>query len=63
MSFYLQSNSALSSAGTVCMLKTGIKDGPNKGKSFYVCVDNQGCDFTQQARYKWTKISHNEPLC
>ncbi|XP_017285609.1 transcription termination factor 2 isoform X2 [Kryptolebias marmoratus] len=35
--------------GTVCMLKTGVKDGPNKGKSFYVCVDNQGCDFNQQA--------------
>uniref|UniRef100_A0A8C9Y6D0 Transcription termination factor 2 n=1 Tax=Sander lucioperca TaxID=283035 RepID=A0A8C9Y6D0_SANLU len=31
---------------TVCMLKTGVKDGPNKGKSFYVCVDKQGCDFT-----------------
>uniref|UniRef100_A0A8C9Y2X4 Transcription termination factor 2 n=1 Tax=Sander lucioperca TaxID=283035 RepID=A0A8C9Y2X4_SANLU len=24
------------------MLKTGVKDGPNKGKSFYVCVDKQG---------------------
>uniref|UniRef100_A0A8C4EX16 Transcription termination factor 2 n=1 Tax=Dicentrarchus labrax TaxID=13489 RepID=A0A8C4EX16_DICLA len=31
--------------GSVCMLKTGVKDGPNKGKSFYVCVDKQGCDF------------------
>uniref|UniRef100_A0A8C9Y3U2 Transcription termination factor, RNA polymerase II n=1 Tax=Sander lucioperca TaxID=283035 RepID=A0A8C9Y3U2_SANLU len=28
--------------GSVCMLKTGVKDGPNKGKSFYVCVDKQG---------------------
>ncbi|XP_013874441.1 transcription termination factor 2 [Austrofundulus limnaeus] len=34
--------------GTVCMLKTGVKDGPNKGKSFYVCVDKD-CDFNQQA--------------
>ncbi|XP_047456067.1 transcription termination factor 2 [Mugil cephalus] len=34
--------------GSVCMLKTGVKDGPNKGKSFYVCVDKQGCDFSQQ---------------
>lgn len=41
------------------MLKTGLKDGPNKGKSFYVCVDKQGCDFSQQTRY-----SHddNRPL-
>lgn len=38
-------------AGSVCMLKTGVKDGPNKGKSFYVCVDKQGCDFSQMARY------------
>uniref|UniRef100_A0AAX7V9K2 Transcription termination factor 2 n=1 Tax=Astatotilapia calliptera TaxID=8154 RepID=A0AAX7V9K2_ASTCA len=45
--------------GGVCMLKTGLKDGPNKGKSFYVCVDKQGCDFSQQTRY-----SHddNRPL-
>uniref|UniRef100_A0A8C6TRG3 Transcription termination factor 2 n=1 Tax=Neogobius melanostomus TaxID=47308 RepID=A0A8C6TRG3_9GOBI len=28
------------SHGAVCMLKTGVKEGPNKGKSFYVCVDN-----------------------
>ena len=33
------------------MLKTGVKEGPNKGKSFYVCVDKQGCDFSQLARY------------
>uniref|UniRef100_A0A8C4ZMI7 Transcription termination factor 2 n=1 Tax=Gadus morhua TaxID=8049 RepID=A0A8C4ZMI7_GADMO len=32
-----------------CMLKTGVKEGPNKGKSFYVCIDKQGCDFTQVA--------------
>lgn len=23
--------------GSVCFLKTGVRDGPNKGKSFYVC--------------------------
>uniref|UniRef100_A0A3P8U429 Transcription termination factor 2 n=1 Tax=Amphiprion percula TaxID=161767 RepID=A0A3P8U429_AMPPE len=34
--------------GSVCMLKTGVKDGPNKGNSFYICVDKQGCDFSQQ---------------
>uniref|UniRef100_A0AAQ6ACM1 Transcription termination factor 2 n=1 Tax=Amphiprion ocellaris TaxID=80972 RepID=A0AAQ6ACM1_AMPOC len=34
----------------VCMLKTGVKDGPNKGNSFYICVDKQGCIFT----YKYT---------
>uniref|UniRef100_A0AAQ5YLQ3 Transcription termination factor 2 n=1 Tax=Amphiprion ocellaris TaxID=80972 RepID=A0AAQ5YLQ3_AMPOC len=37
--------------GSVCMLKTGVKDGPNKGNSFYICVDKQGCDFSQQTRY------------
>ncbi|XP_061579080.1 transcription termination factor 2 [Cololabis saira] len=35
--------------GSVCMLKTGVKDGANKGKSFYVCVDKQSCDFSQQS--------------
>ncbi|XP_068602263.1 transcription termination factor 2 [Brachionichthys hirsutus] len=35
--------------GSVCVLKTGVKDGPNKGRSFYVCVDKQGCDFFQPA--------------
>uniref|UniRef100_A0A8B9V110 Transcription termination factor 2 n=1 Tax=Anas zonorhyncha TaxID=75864 RepID=A0A8B9V110_9AVES len=24
-------------AGSLCYLKTGVRDGPNKGKSFYVC--------------------------
>lgn len=33
------------------MLKTGVKDGPSKGKSFYICVDKNGCDFSQPARY------------
>ncbi|KAM9850621.1 transcription termination factor 2 [Aulostomus maculatus] len=35
--------------GSVCLLKTGVKDGPNKGKSFYVCVDKRGCDFSHPA--------------
>ncbi|XP_069011139.1 transcription termination factor 2 isoform X2 [Embiotoca jacksoni] len=35
--------------GSVCLLKTGVRDGPSKGKSFYVCVDKQGCDFMQDA--------------
>ncbi|ERE91540.1 transcription termination factor 2 [Cricetulus griseus] len=30
--------------GSVCFLKTGVRDGPNKGKSFYVCRTNT-CDF------------------
>nr|XP_057938990.1 transcription termination factor 2 [Doryrhamphus excisus] len=35
--------------GGVCMLKTGVKDGPTKGKSFYVCVEKHGCDFNRKA--------------
>ncbi|XP_061774233.1 transcription termination factor 2 isoform X2 [Nerophis ophidion] len=35
--------------GGVCLLKTGIKDGASKGKSFYVCVDKRGCDFSKTA--------------
>ena len=27
----------LLSLGTLCLLKTGVREGPNKGKSFYVC--------------------------
>uniref|UniRef100_A0A6Q2YI39 Transcription termination factor 2 n=1 Tax=Esox lucius TaxID=8010 RepID=A0A6Q2YI39_ESOLU len=27
--------------GSTCMLKTGVKEGPNNGKSFYVCGDRQ----------------------
>ncbi|KAF4087249.1 hypothetical protein AMELA_G00093700 [Ameiurus melas] len=35
--------------GNICFLKTGVKEGPNKGKSFYVCTgrDARPCDFTQ----------------
>ncbi|XP_054238438.1 transcription termination factor 2 [Indicator indicator] len=33
--------------GSLCFLKTGVRDGPNQGKSFYVCgVQGPGvCDF------------------
>uniref|UniRef100_A0A8C7CAH8 Transcription termination factor 2 n=1 Tax=Oncorhynchus kisutch TaxID=8019 RepID=A0A8C7CAH8_ONCKI len=27
--------------GSTCMLKTGVKEGPNKGKSFYLCGERQ----------------------
>ncbi|KAM9347432.1 transcription termination factor 2 [Symphorus nematophorus] len=46
--------------GSVCMLKTGIKDGPNKGKSFYVCVDKHGCDFSQLASISPSHCLHHE---
>ncbi|XP_041857085.1 transcription termination factor 2 isoform X2 [Melanotaenia boesemani] len=46
--------------GSVCMLKTGVKDGPSKGKSFYVCVDQQGCDFSQQASISTSHCLHHE---
>ncbi|XP_045402870.1 transcription termination factor 2 isoform X1 [Lemur catta] len=32
--------------GTFCFLKTGVRDGPNKGKSFYVCRADT-CGFVQ----------------
>ncbi|KAI4898108.1 hypothetical protein NFI96_015372 [Prochilodus magdalenae] len=37
--------------GSVCFLKTGVKEGPNKGKSFYVCTtrDETPCSFAQPA--------------
>ncbi|KAM3607958.1 uncharacterized protein V6R79_016899 [Siganus canaliculatus] len=46
--------------GNLCMLKTGVKDGPNKGKSFYVCVDKQGCDFSQQTSISPSHCLHHE---
>ncbi|CAG5865304.1 unnamed protein product [Menidia menidia] len=45
---------------TLCMLKTGVKDGPTKGKSFYVCVDKQSCDFSQQASVSPSHCLHHE---
>ncbi|XP_034042546.1 transcription termination factor 2 isoform X2 [Thalassophryne amazonica] len=46
--------------GTMCMLKTGVKDGPNKGKSFYVCVDKQGCDFSQLTSISPSHCLHHD---
>ncbi|KAL1772449.1 transcription termination factor 2 [Sigmodon hispidus] len=40
--------------GTVCFLKTGVRDGPNKGKSFYVCRSN-ACRFVLPTD---TPVSH-----
>ncbi|NXO61427.1 TTF2 factor, partial [Phainopepla nitens] len=41
----------LRSAGSLCFLKTGVRDGPNKGKSFYVCGTHgpAACDFVLPA--------------
>ncbi|XP_060909492.1 transcription termination factor 2 [Labrus mixtus] len=46
--------------GCLCLLKTGVKDGPNKGKSFYVCVDKQGCDFSELASISPSHCLHHE---
>ncbi|XP_034549446.1 transcription termination factor 2 isoform X2 [Notolabrus celidotus] len=46
--------------GSLCMLKTGVKDGPTKGKSFYVCVDKQGCDFSQISSTSASHCLHHE---
>ncbi|NXB97709.1 TTF2 factor, partial [Orthonyx spaldingii] len=37
--------------GSLCFLKTGVRDGPNKGKSFYVCGTQgpAGCGFVLPA--------------
>ncbi|XP_012585469.1 PREDICTED: transcription termination factor 2 [Condylura cristata] len=32
--------------GTLCFLKTGVRNGPNKGKSFYICRADS-CDFVR----------------
>ncbi|XP_028292808.1 transcription termination factor 2 isoform X2 [Gouania willdenowi] len=46
--------------GSICMLKTGVKDGPNKDKSFYVCVDKLGCGFSQQSSVTPSHCLHHE---
>ncbi|KAM9319618.1 transcription termination factor 2 [Gastrophryne carolinensis] len=35
--------------GCLCFLKTGTRDGPSKGRSFYICMANRStpCTFTQ----------------
>ncbi|XP_062906793.1 transcription termination factor 2 isoform X1 [Mobula hypostoma] len=37
--------------GSLCLLKTGVRDGATKGKSFYVCANQQNspCSFVQPA--------------
>ncbi|XP_036401488.1 transcription termination factor 2-like [Megalops cyprinoides] len=45
-----------------CFLKTGVRDGPNKGKSFYVCSAREGtpCGFTQPAEMPPSHCLHHE---
>ncbi|NXU00979.1 TTF2 factor, partial [Buphagus erythrorhynchus] len=45
------SSALLRSAGSLCFLKTGVRDGPNKGKSFYVCgtQSSAACGFVLPA--------------
>ncbi|KAJ8247194.1 hypothetical protein GJAV_G00259820 [Gymnothorax javanicus] len=45
-----------------CLLKTGVKDGPNKGKSFYVCSGTQGspCGFIQQTEIPPSHCLHHD---
>ncbi|XP_029968550.1 transcription termination factor 2 [Salarias fasciatus] len=45
--------------GSLCMLKTGVNEGPNKGKSFYVCVDKQGCTFSQNTSISPSHCLHH----
>ncbi|KAJ8407422.1 hypothetical protein AAFF_G00279960 [Aldrovandia affinis] len=44
-----------------CLLKTGVRDGPSKGKSFYVCSAVQGtpCRFTQEAEMPPSHCLHH----
>ncbi|KAG9348861.1 hypothetical protein JZ751_029178 [Albula glossodonta] len=46
---------------TRCLLKTGVRDGPNKGKSFYVCSAAKGtpCGFTQEAEIPPSHCLHH----
>ncbi|KAM3862187.1 transcription termination factor 2 [Diretmus argenteus] len=46
--------------GNVCMLKTGVKEGPSRGRSFYVCIDKRGCDFSQVASIPSSHCLHHE---
>ncbi|XP_019736465.1 transcription termination factor 2 isoform X2 [Hippocampus comes] len=46
--------------GGLCMLKTGVKDGPSKGKSFYVCVDKRGCNFSSVASISASRCLQHE---
>ncbi|MBN3311580.1 TTF2 factor, partial [Atractosteus spatula] len=48
--------------GRPCLLKTGVRDGPNKGKSFYLCSSQGGaaCDFTKPAHIPPSHCLHHE---
>ncbi|XP_062519488.1 transcription termination factor 2-like [Corticium candelabrum] len=35
---------------TVCFLKTGVKPGPNRGRSFYICLKDRDCKFFSSAK-------------
>ncbi|KAJ8283114.1 hypothetical protein COCON_G00056330 [Conger conger] len=45
-----------------CLLKTGVRDGPNKGKSFYVCSGSQGnpCGFIQPTEIPPSHCLHHD---
>uniref|UniRef100_A0AAY5F3B0 Transcription termination factor 2 n=1 Tax=Electrophorus electricus TaxID=8005 RepID=A0AAY5F3B0_ELEEL len=45
--------------GTVCLLKTGVKEGPNKGRSFYVCTA-ASCGFAPAAEVPPSHCLHHE---
>lgn len=48
-------------SGSICLLKTGVKEGPNKGKSFYVCTarDATPCNFSLPTECVHTFMHYN----
>lgn len=36
----------------MCFLKTGLKDGPSHGVSFYVCSQSASCGFVKKSEYE-----------
>ncbi|XP_066562621.1 transcription termination factor 2 isoform X2 [Amia ocellicauda] len=48
--------------GNTCLLKTGVREGPNKGKSFYLCRAKHGesCDFNKPADIPPSHCLHHE---
>lgn len=36
----------------LCFLKTGLKDGPSHGVSFYVCSQSASCGFVKKSEYE-----------
>ncbi|XP_075053604.1 transcription termination factor 2 [Mixophyes fleayi] len=47
--YYMMEKVRCTDHGCLCILKTGTRDGPNKGKSFYICSANRStpCPYTQ----------------